>query len=98
MAERTRLADLIDLIKAYALQEVIEPLRPARRWILMGIIGSFLLMLGSVSLTLALLRSLQEHGPSWMSGNLSWVPYLIAQFAAILVIVVLTHLIRRRRL
>ncbi|MEM7142117.1 MAG: hypothetical protein AAF548_13925 [Actinomycetota bacterium] len=98
MAERKGPADVFDLIKAYARQETIEPLQPAKRWIAMGIGGSLLLMLGSISLTLALLRVLQEEGPSWMTGNLSWMPYLITLAVALVIIIVLGMLIRKRSL
>ena len=71
MAEKQGVADLLDLIKNYARQETTEPLKGAGRWIGFGLLGSVLLMLGGIALTLALLRFLQEEGGSWMTGNLS---------------------------
>ena len=76
MAERQGVGDLFDLIKNYARQETTEPLKGAGRWIGFGLLGSVLLMLGGIAMTLAVLRFIQEEGPSWTTGNLSWLPYL----------------------
>jgi len=77
MAEKNGIADQFDLIKDYARQETLGPLKGAQRWIGMGLLGSFLLMIGGVTLTIALLRFLQEEAGSWVTGNLSWLPYLL---------------------
>ena len=52
MAEKQGVADLLDLIKNYARQETTEPLKGAGRWIGFGLLGSVLLMLGGIALTL----------------------------------------------
>ena len=89
MAEPTNepqgLADIADLVKAYARQETVEPLQGMGRWVGMGIAGSLLLMLGSISLTLAMLRVLQEETGTTFTGNLSWLPYLATLGAALVV-------------
>ena len=60
MAEKNGIADQFELIKNYARQETLDPLKGAGRWVGMGLAGSFLLMIGGVTLTLALLRFIQE--------------------------------------
>ncbi len=98
MAEKQGVADLLDLIKDYARQETTEPLKGAGRWIGFGLLGSALLMLGGISLTLALLRFLQEEGGSWMTGNLSWLPYLFTLLALAISIGLLAWRITKKTL
>ncbi len=98
MAERMGTADFFELVKAYAKQETVEPLRGAGRWVGFGIAGSLLLMLGGISLTLAMLRVLQEETGTSFTGNLSWVPYLATLVAAIVVLVLLVWRITKRSL
>lgn len=98
MAERMGPADFFELVKAYARQETVEPLRGAGRWVGLGVAGSFLLMLGGISLTLAMLRVLQEETGSAFTGNLSWVPYLATLAASIVVIGLLGWRISKRSL
>ena len=91
-------ADFFELVKAYAKQETVEPLRGAGRWVGFGVAGSLLLMLGSISLTLAMLRVLQEETGSSFTGNLSWVPYLATLAAAVVVLILLVWRITKRSL
>ena len=60
--------------------------------------GSVLLMLASISLTLAMLRVLQEETGSTFTGNLSWFPYLATRVAAVVVIGLLAWRITKRSL
>ncbi|MEZ5244274.1 MAG: hypothetical protein R2707_04190 [Acidimicrobiales bacterium] len=98
MADRMGPGDFFELVKAYAKQETVEPLRGAGRWVGFGVAGSFLLMLGGVSLTLAMLRVLQEETGTALTGNLSWVPYLATLVAALVVIALLVWRITKRSL
>ncbi len=98
MTDRMGPGDFFELIKAYARQETIEPLRGAGRWALFGIAGSVMLMLGGIALTMAMLRVLQEETGSALTGNLSWVPYLATLGAALVVIVLLVWRIMKRSL
>lgn len=98
MAERQGPGDYFDLVKAYAKQETLEPLKGAGRWIGFGVAGSVLLMLGSISLTLAMLRVLQEETGSTFTGNLSWVPHTATLVAAVVVLLVLVFRITKRSL
>lgn len=98
MAQRMGLGDFYDLLKRYARQELVDPLRPIPRWIGFGVLGSLLLMIGSVSLTIATLRVLQEETGSIFGGNLSWAPYAITLLGVIVVLGLLVRQIKKRTL
>ena len=98
MAEKNGIADQFELIKNYARQETLDPLKGAGRWVGMGLLGSVLLIIGGISMTIALLRLLQEETGSNFTGNLSWLPYLITIGALIIAMVVLGLRIRKKTL
>lgn len=98
MAERMGPGDFFDLVKAYAKQETLEPLKGAGRWLAFGIAGSVVLVIGGVTLTLAMLRGLQEETGTAFTGNLSWLPYTFTLLAVVLVISVLVWRITKRSL
>ena len=81
--------ELWDLLKAYAKQETIEPLRGVGRFLAFGALGSVVLGTGLVLLALAGLRALQTETGTTFTGNWSWAPYLIV-LAAIVVVLALT--------
>lgn len=85
MAERVETAsvgEVVDLVKDYARQELLEPVSGAGRWLALGAVGSIFLGLGSVFALIGLLRLLQTE-VSAFDGSWSWVPYLITSVAAI---------------
>lgn len=98
MAEKQGVGDLYELIKSYAKQETTGPLQGAGRWIGFGLLGSVLLMLGGIAMTLALLRFLQEEGGSAFTGNLSWLPYLITLVVLVITMAVLGYRITKKTL
>lgn len=69
--------ELWDLILAYLRQETLEPLKAIRTYVAFGVVGSLLLGLGVVFLTLAGLRALQGETGTTFTGNWSWAPYAI---------------------
>lgn len=75
MAETAQ--ELWELVKSYARQETIDPLKGVARYVAFGTIGSIVLGLGLVLLTLAGLRALQTETGTTFTGNWSWAPYLI---------------------
>ena len=80
MAEKslpTLASELWDLVRAYAKQETIGPLKGIGRFIGFGLAGSLLLGLGLVLLALGGLRALQTETGDTFDGNWSWAPYLI---------------------
>jgi hypothetical protein len=74
-----QLADVIDLVKDYARQETVGPLRGAGRWLAYGVMGAVLLGVGAVFIVLGVLRLIQnEFGPTFEGRWFSLLPYLIA--------------------
>ena len=71
-------AELWDLVRAYAKQETVEPMKGAGRKFAFGAAGSVILSIGLVLMLLGGLRALQTETGSTFEGNWSWAPYLIA--------------------
>src|SRR5207302_11445832 len=57
----TLASKLLDLVRAYAKQETVEPLRGVGRFVAFGLAGSFLVGIGLVLLALGALRALQNE-------------------------------------
>ena len=79
-------SELVDLTKAYAKQETVDPLKGLGRYLAYGLAGSLLLAIGVILLALAGLRVLQTETGTTFTGNWSWAPYLITLVGAALVI------------
>lgn len=71
-------SDVVETVKAYALQETVGPVRGAGRWLAFGTLASLFLGLGVVLLGLAALRLSQDLGGTTLDGAWSFVHYLIA--------------------
>jgi hypothetical protein len=71
-------AELWDLVRAYAKQETVEPMKGLGRYVAWGLAGSIVLAVGLVLLLLGGLRALQTETGTMFTGNWSWAPYLIA--------------------
>lgn len=74
--------DLVALVKDYARQETIDPLRHLGRFLGWGTAGAVMLGIGSLLMVVAGLRALQTETGSTFTGNLSWAPYGIALVVA----------------
>lgn len=70
-------SDLWMLIRDYAKQETIDPLKALGRFIGYGVGGALLLSVGLAFGALAVLRALQTETGDHLTGKLSWVPYLV---------------------
>jgi hypothetical protein len=78
---------VVDLVKEYATQETLGPIRGARRWLAAGAGGAVLLGTGYVLLVLGLLRMLQnEFGETFSGSWMTMVPYFIALVASLAII------------
>jgi hypothetical protein len=73
----TLAAELWDLVRAYAKQETIEPVKGLGRYLAFGVAGSALLSVGVILLAVAGLRALQTETGDVFDGHLSFAPYLI---------------------
>jgi hypothetical protein len=69
--------DLWELLKAYAQQETIDPLKGLGRYLGFGIGGAALLSLGVFFLAFSALRALQTQTGDVFTGWRSALPYLI---------------------
>jgi hypothetical protein len=79
------LRETADLVKRYAEQETIGPLRGLGRYIGFGIGGAVLVTLGVFLLAMSGLRALQDE-TSVFEGFWSWAPYAIVAVPVMLVI------------
>lgn len=77
----------VQLVKDYARQETLGPLKGAGRWIAFGIIGAILIGLGTAFLALGLLRMVQTEWPGTFHGRwASLAPYLFGLTFSLLVV------------
>jgi len=74
---QTLVSELWDLIVRYAKQETVEPLKGLLRFVGWGLAGSVCLALGATLTGLGILRLVQQELAPHLSGNWSWVPYLV---------------------
>lgn len=74
--ESASVGDVVDLVKDYARQETIGPLKGAGRWLALGTAGATFLGIGLVLVLLGVLRLLQTEVDAF-DGGFSWVPYVI---------------------
>ena len=87
--------DVVQVVRAYAEQETLGPLKGAGRWLAMGVIGALLLGLGLVFLLLGLLRLIQTQWTTVATGGWSWVPYMIVLVACLLLLILIVSRINR---
>ena len=81
------IGEVIDLVKNYAMQETLAPVRGARRWVGFGIAAAVLIGTGTLLLVLGLLRLVQnEFGPTFDGRWMSLLPYVFALLLCLVVI------------
>ena len=89
--------ELWELSTAYAKQETIDPLKGLAQFLQFGVSGSLVLGIGCLLLLLGLLRFLQTETGTALTGNLSWVPYLVVILVAVALIgLVLWRIVKRK--
>lgn len=76
--------DIWQLTKDYARQETVDPLKALGRFIGFGLAGALLLGLGTMFLSLALLRALQNETGDVFDGYFTWAPYAITLLVAVI--------------
>ena len=92
-----QVSEIIALVRAYAKQETIDPLKGLARYVLFGMAGSVALAIGVILLVLALLRVLQTETGSAFDGNWTWVPYVITLVLTAVVAALALNGIKRGR-
>ena len=81
-------SELWELLRDYAKQETVDPLKGLFHYVAYGVGGALLLSLGIVLLAIGGLRALQTHTDEHLTGNWSWLPY----FATLIVLAILIAL------
>ena len=95
--ESASIGEVVDLVRDYAKQETLGPLKGAGRWLALGAAGAVLIGLGSVFVLVGVLRLLQTE-TSAFDGGWSWVPYLIVLVAAAIVAAVALSRVKKATL
>ncbi|MBI2710751.1 MAG: hypothetical protein HYX34_13820 [Actinobacteria bacterium] len=72
------ISELWDLLRSYAKQETIDPLKQLKGFVTFGLAGAALLGIGVSVLAVAVLRVLQTELRVGTRGSLSWTPYVVA--------------------
>ena len=78
-------ADIWQLVQAYAKQETIDPLKAIGRFLGYGLAGAFLLAVGVFLVTLAIIRGLQTETGEHLTGSWNWVPYAVGLVFTVIV-------------
>ena len=78
MSPVDRVTDVVESVKAYAVQETVGPARGAARWLAYGTLAALFMGTGVVLLGLAALRLSQDAGGTVLDGAWSFVHYLVA--------------------
>ena len=89
------IGEVVELVKTYARQETVGPLRGAGTWLAKGVAGALLLGLGGVILLLGVLRLVQWEADRLARGSLSWLAYLVVLVVAGILIALSLRLIKR---
>ncbi len=93
--KRASIGEVLDLVKRYAMQETVGPLRNSGRWIGFGVAGAVCLGIGILTLLMALLRFLQTQTGDVFDGNWSFVPYVIVLVVTVGIIAIVASRIQK---
>ncbi len=87
--------DVVNLVKTYAQQETIGPIKNAGRWLAMGAAGAFTMAVGIILMLLGLLRLIQVEWDRSARGSFSWLSYVIVLAVAAAVIALAASRIKK---
>lgn len=94
---RSEAEAVVTMLRAYARQELVDPLRTLGRYVAFGVLGAIFVAISALLFATALLRVLQEEA-SVFDGNWSFAPYLItAVFCVLVVVAAITRIGADRR-
>jgi hypothetical protein len=81
VAKQKSVADIVqelwELLRSYATQETVDPLKKLGVYLAWGAGGSLIMALGGFFLAMSALRALQTETGDTFVGEFSWVPYFI---------------------
>ena len=91
--DKGQIGEVIDLVKTYAKQETIGPLKSLGHKMLFGALGALALATGLFFLALGLLRLIQTEIPRLGRGTMSILAYVIVLlFCAIVTVIALSRI------
>lgn len=90
-------SELLDLTKAYAMQETVEPIKGLGKFIGYGVGAAVAGGMSVILLLLGVLRLLQRETAPHLTGKLSWIPYLITMAIAGIVMAIALAAIGRKK-
>ena len=94
-SEPASVGEVVELLKTYAKQETIGPIKGAGRFLAFGAAGALALGVGGIIVLLGLLRLVQTEVDRTARGSLSWLAYLIVLVVCGLGIVLAISRIKR---
>ncbi len=80
---RTEVAELVEMVKSYVLQETLGPLKHIGRTLAFGSAAAALFGLAAVLSLVGVLRVFQTETGSVFAGEWSWVPYVLTSLTAL---------------
>lgn len=87
-APQGQLGQTVELLKEYAKQETLGPLKGAGRWIALGLAGALAIGIGTAFLVLGLLRMVQTEWPGTFEGRWATLaPYAFGLAFCVIVLV-----------
>lgn len=93
-----QIGQVIELVKDYARQETLGPIKGAGRWLAAGAAGAVLIGTGCVFLVLGVLRMVQnEFGKTFRGSWMTLLPYLFAFVASLAVMGVAAWRISKKK-
>jgi hypothetical protein len=98
-APQGQLGQTVELLKEYAKQETLGPLKGAGRWIALGLAGAIAIGVGTAFLVLGLLRMVQTEWPGTFEGRwMTLLPYLFGFLFCALVLALAVSRINKQPL
>lgn len=79
-------SDVVDSVKAYAVQETVGPIKGAFRWVGVGLLAAVCLGIATLYGSMAVLRLSQDIGGTVLDGAWSFVHYLITVVVLVAVV------------
>jgi len=76
-SEPASVSEVVDVLKTYAIQETVGPIKGAGKYLAFGMAGAVALGIGGILVMLGLLRLVQTEVDRTARGSLSWLAYLI---------------------